>query len=33
MYREIPKLMMFRDLGEDSIIIKLSEIIRDFDSG
>ena len=33
MYKELPKLMMFRDLGEDSIITNLSEIIRDFDSG
>jgi len=33
MYKELPKLMMYRELGEDSIIVKLSEIIRDFDSG
>ena len=33
MYRELPKLMMYRDLGEDSIIVKISEIIRDFDKG
>ena len=33
MYKELPKLVMFRELGENSIIIKLSEIIRDFDKG
>jgi len=33
MYKELPKLMMYRDLGEDSIIMQLSGIIRDFDSG
>lgn len=33
MYKELPKLVMFRELGQDSVIIKLSEIIREFDSG
>ncbi len=33
MYRELPKLMMYRELGKDSIIVHLSEIIRDFDGG
>lgn len=33
MYRELPKLVMFREIGQDSVIIKLSEIIREFDSG
>ena len=33
MYKELPKLVMFRELGRDSIIIKLSEIIKDFDAG
>ena len=33
MYRELPKLMMYRELGEDSIILGFSEIIRDFESG
>jgi len=32
MYREIPKLVMFRNFGEDSILIRLSDIIHDFDS-
>lgn len=33
MFRELPKLVMFREIGQDSVIIKLSEIIREFDSG
>ena len=33
MYKELPKLMMYRELGEDSIIVKMAEIIRDFDNG
>lgn len=33
MYKELPKLVMFRELGQDSVITRLSEIIREFDSG
>ena len=33
MYKELPGLVMFRDLGENSIIESLSGIIREFDSG
>lgn len=33
MYRELPKLMMYRNIGEDSILARMSGIIRDFDSG
>ena len=33
MYKELSKLMMYRELGEDSIILKLSDIIRDLSSG
>ncbi len=32
MYKELSKLMMYRELGEDSIILKLSDIIRDLSS-
>jgi len=31
MYREIAKLVLYRDLGEDSILLKLAGIFRDFD--
>jgi len=31
MYKEIPKLVMFRNLGEDSILYKLADIIHDFE--
>ncbi len=31
MYKQISKLVMYRDLGEDSILYKLAEIIHDFD--
>lgn len=33
MYRETAKLILYRDLGEDSILRKLSGIFRDFDRG
>ena len=33
MYREIAKLVLYRDLGEDSILLKLSGIFHDFDKG
>ena len=33
MYKEIPKLIMYRDLGEDSIILSLAQIIKEFESG
>jgi hypothetical protein len=33
MYREISKLVLYRDLGEDSILMKLSGIFEDFDLG
>ena len=33
MYKEVPGLVMFSELGEDSIIVALSDIIREFDSG
>lgn len=31
MYREIPRLVMFRQFGEDSILMRLSAIMHDFD--
>jgi hypothetical protein len=31
MYREVAKLILYRDLGEDSILLKLSGIFEDFD--
>ena len=31
MYRDIAKLVLYRDLGEDSILMKLSGIFEDFD--
>lgn len=33
MYREVAKLVLYRDLGEDSILLKLSGIFRDFEIG
>lgn len=33
MYRDIAKLVLYRDLGEDSILMKLSGIFEEFDSG
>ena len=33
MYREVAKLILYRDLGEDSILLKLSEIFEDFEAG
>lgn len=33
MYRDIAKLVLYRNLGEDSILMKLSAIFEEFDSG
>ncbi len=33
MYKELPKLLMYREFEPDSILVKLSEIIREFDGG
>ena len=33
MYRDIAKLVLYRDLGEDSILLKLAGIFEDFDKG
>ncbi len=33
MYREIAKLVLYRDLGADSILMQLSGIFEDFDTG
>lgn len=33
MYREVAKLILYRDLGEDSILLKLAGIFEDFESG
>ena len=33
MYREVAKLILYRDLGEDSILLKLSGIFEDFEVG
>ena len=33
MYKDIAKLVLYRDLGEDSILLKLSKIFEDFDHG
>ena len=33
MYRDIARLILYRDLGEDSILLKLSGIFEDFDRG
>ena len=32
MYREVAKLVLYRDMGEDSILLKLSGIFHDFDT-
>ena len=32
MYREVAKLILYRDLGEDSILLKLSGIFEDFEA-
>ena len=33
MYKELSRLIMYSNIGEDSIIVKLGQIIREFDSG
>ena len=33
MYREVAKLILYRDLGEDSILLKLAGIVEDFENG
>ena len=33
MYREVAKLILYRDLGEDSILLKLAGIFEDFETG
>ena len=33
MYREVAKLILYRDVGEDSILLKLSGIFEDFETG
>lgn len=33
MYQEIAKLVLYRDLGEDSILYRLSSIVEEFDRG
>jgi len=33
MYKEIAGLVLYRDLGEDSILYKMAEIFHDKDSG
>jgi hypothetical protein len=32
MFKDLSRLVMYRELGQDSIITKLGEIIREFDS-
>mgnify|MGYP003474158430 FL=1 len=32
MYREVAKLILYRDLGEDSILLKLAGIFEDFEN-
>ena len=32
MYREVAKLILYRDLGEDSILLKLAQIFEDFEN-
>ena len=32
MYRDLSRLVMYRELGQDSIITKFGEILREFDS-
>ncbi len=29
MYREVSKLILYRDLGEDSILLNMADIFRD----
>ena len=29
MYREVSKLILYRDLGEDSILLNMADILRD----
>ena len=31
MYRDVARLLMYSDLGEDSILLRLSEILRDWE--
>ena len=31
MYQEVSKLILYRDLGEDSILFRLAQIFEDFD--
>ena len=33
MYKDINNLIMYRELGEDSILKNISDIIRDFEHG
>ena len=33
MYKEVSKLILYRDLGEDSILFRLAKIFEDFDEG
>ena len=33
MYRELTHLLLFSDLGEDEILVKVAEIFRDWESG
>ena len=33
MYKEVAKLILYRDLGEDSILLKLAAIFEDFENG
>lgn len=33
MYQEVSKLILYRDLGEDSILFRLAKIFEDFDEG
>lgn len=33
MYKEVAKLILYRDLGEDSILLKLAGIFEDFEAG
>ena len=33
MYKEVAKLILYQDLGEDSILRKLSGIFEDYENG
>ena len=33
MYREIAHLLLYSDLGEDSILVRLADILRDWEQG